>query len=272
MASVDITAVVNAHREGLIIHSSLMSVSRAKVHAEKSGFRVEIIVVLDRADTLTAKMAENWREKSVQIIRVDNGDLGQSRNNAIDKASGEWIAFLDADDLWCEAWLSLALAAATYEKRNIVWHPEVNVIFGAHPNIFRHIDMESEEFNPLSLCASNLWTALCLARRSLFAEVPYPWTNLENKIGYEDWGWNMAAIGHGAIHKIVRGTGHAIRSNPGSLVKKTSLAGAIPKPDKNFRDYLFEYQARPRRREPGWLEPSKAMAEGLALGRPQTLE
>jgi glycosyltransferase involved in cell wall biosynthesis len=268
MPSVDITAVVNAHREGLIIHSSLMSVSRAKAHAEKSGFKVEIIVVLDRADALTTRMVENWREKSVQIIRVDNGDLGKSRNDAIDKASGDWIAFLDADDLWCTTWLGRALAAATYDQRNIVWHPEVNIIFGSHPNIFRHIDMESDEFDPLSLCASNLWTALCMARRSLFAAVPYPWTNLENKIGYEDWGWNMAAIGQGAIHKIVQGTGHAIRAKPGSLVKKTSLAGAIPKPDKLFRNYLFEYQSRPRKREPGWLEPRNA----LAPGRLQALE
>jgi glycosyltransferase involved in cell wall biosynthesis len=240
---IDVSVIVNAHREGLIAQSSLVSISRAKAHAQHHGLNIEAIVVLDRADSLTKHIVEQWNEFNVRILYVDHGDLGLSRNDGVLAAAGKWIAFIDADDLWCETWLTYALAAARHDARNIVWHPEVNVFFGVHKYIFMHIDMDADEYDPLSLCQSNYWTSACLAKRDIFVATPYPRTELDGQIGYEDWSWNLSVIGKGAIHKIVKATGHAIRSKHGSLVKQARWSGAIPKPDSLFRKYLFANHA-----------------------------
>src|ERR1700729_3419142 len=117
----DVTVIANAHREGLIARSSLLSISRAMAHARNHGFNIEAIVVLDRADSLTKHVVEQWEESNARIFCVDHGDLGLSRNDGIIAAAGEWIAFIDADDLWCETWLTYALSAAKYDTRNVVW-------------------------------------------------------------------------------------------------------------------------------------------------------
>ena len=230
MPTTRITAAVTAQREGLTAHPSLLSLTRAKSHAEAHGYEVETIVVLDQADALTTEIVEQWcaAERGSEIIRVDHGDPGLSRNEAVRRASGEWIAFLDADDLWCETWLTQSLQAAQSDNREVVWHPEVMVYFGARAGLFRHIDMESPEFEASALLITNHWSSLCVARRALLLAVPYGRSDLENQIGYEDWAWNLAVVEQGAIHKVVPSTGHAIRTKGSSRNAIADSTGAIP--------------------------------------------
>ncbi len=239
MHQIHISIVVNVHREGLIAVPSFRSMSRAKALAESNGIGVEVILVLDRGDSLTTEIAEGWKESNLRVIKVDNGDSGVSRNDGVAMARGEWVAFLDADDLWGETWLSEAFASSLREDRNVVWHPEVNLFFGLNSFIFQHVDMESDEFQLPSLLIQNHWTSLCMARRNFLIEVPYPRTDFANQIGYEDWSWNMAVIERGAIHKIVFGTGHAIRQKlHNSTNSKACAANVIPKPTGLFQQYI----------------------------------
>jgi glycosyltransferase involved in cell wall biosynthesis len=232
MPKARITAAVTAHREGLIARPSLLSLTRAKSHAEANGYEVETVVVLDQADALTTEVVQEWcyGETRIDIVQVDNGDPGLSRNDAVARASGEWIAFLDADDLWCETWLTDSLQAAESDGREVIWHPEVMVYFGTRAGLFHHIDMESAEFQPSALLICNHWSSLCVARRPLLVAVPYQKSDVKNQIGYEDWAWNLAVVEREAIHKIVPGTGHAIRTKSISRNSTADDAGAIPDP------------------------------------------
>lgn len=241
--TIHITAVVNAHREGLLANASLASLARAKSCAESQGLSVEALAVLDNADALTTAVFDNFHGAELRILHVNCGDLGKARNEGVLAASGEWIAFLDADDLWGANWLSSALEAASRDSRNIIWHPEINVYFGEAHHIFPHIDMESQDFNPLVLYYANYWTALCMARRKFCIELPYCGVDIESGIGYEDWHWNTESIGRGAIHKIVKGTGHAIRVRGDSLLRRTNFLQAIPTPDRGFRDFTLAVMA-----------------------------
>jgi len=58
---------------------------------------VEVIVVDDGSTDNTAAVAT---ELGVTVLRRTNGGPGAARNAGIQAASGEWIALLDADDLW----------------------------------------------------------------------------------------------------------------------------------------------------------------------------
>lgn len=62
----------------------------------------EVIVVDDGSSDATSAILEEFvaRDARFQLVRQGNAGVGAARNTAIRKAHGEYIAPLDADDLW----------------------------------------------------------------------------------------------------------------------------------------------------------------------------
>ncbi len=59
----------------------------------------EVIVVDDGSSDATCAALETWRD-CLTYVRQPNGGPGRARNTGIERARGEFVAFLDADDLW----------------------------------------------------------------------------------------------------------------------------------------------------------------------------
>jgi hypothetical protein len=228
--NVDVSVILNVHREGLLLLPSLQSAQRCMRSARRAGISSELILVFDRCDMLTHEVFESFdfTDEKVRGIFVEFGDVGESRNAGVQEAVGKYIAFLDGDDLWCDSWLTQAFMQSALSDRESVFHPEFNIYFGHSQHIFQHIDMEDRFFDKSLLLFVNLWTSLCFVSRDFLRKCPYPRSDLENFIGYEDWGWNIRAISEGVIHKIVPDTFHAIRNKQVSLVRKTTEKKCFP--------------------------------------------
>jgi glycosyltransferase involved in cell wall biosynthesis len=73
----------------------------------------ELLVVNDGSKDNTAAVVENLAEEDsrIRLINQDNGGVSKARNTGLSEAQGEYIAFLDGDDMWEPAFLEELLAA-----------------------------------------------------------------------------------------------------------------------------------------------------------------
>ena len=77
------------------------------------GVDVEVIVVDDASTDDTAHVVSRLGDRRVRLLRqASNGGVSATRNRGIEEAGGEWISFLDDDDLWAPEKLVLQLKAA----------------------------------------------------------------------------------------------------------------------------------------------------------------
>ena len=223
----------------MLAKPALESLKRAALIAEAAGLEVEVIVVLDRCDTATRDVVARHDMENFITIETDFGDLGMARNDAVVNAKSEYVAFLDADDLWGANWLTQAVrTASAHNSKAVIWHPEVSVYIGVEPYVFRHIDMGDKDFNPSSLMIENYWTALSFGPRAIYLDNPFPDNDLTDGFGFEDWAWNMHTISRGIVHKIVPGTGHIIRRREQSLSRQTIDAKAVHRPTQYLKHYI----------------------------------
>jgi len=71
---------------------------------------LEILVVDDGSTDHSAQIAESFGSP-VRVIRQVNQGESVARNRGLDEAQGNWVAFLDADDLWMPEKLAAQVAA-----------------------------------------------------------------------------------------------------------------------------------------------------------------
>jgi glycosyltransferase involved in cell wall biosynthesis len=101
------SVVIPAYNAELFLERTLRSALR-QTHSN-----LEVIVVDDGSTDKTRVIAEAAAatDERVRIISVPNGGVAKARNIGIAEANGEFVAFLDADDLWHPTKIELQLTA-----------------------------------------------------------------------------------------------------------------------------------------------------------------
>ena len=111
-----ISVVIPAYNAAKTISETIDSVRR------QTFTDFELIVINDGSSDHTAELVNAVADDRLQLFSYENGGLPVARNRGIDRASGEFIAFLDADDLWTPDKLELQLEA-------LQKHPKAGVAY-----------------------------------------------------------------------------------------------------------------------------------------------
>jgi glycosyltransferase involved in cell wall biosynthesis len=103
---------------------------------DQEGVITRVFIVDDGSDDGLAEEVAGWGEKRVSLIRHgQRRGMAAARNTAIAQGSGEWIACLDADDLWPRDRCRVLLDHITDQFTDIVYGAQIVFPAGDRPSL-----------------------------------------------------------------------------------------------------------------------------------------
>ena len=233
-----LSAIVTLHNEGVLAHTAMNSYIQSRKFARDEGFRVQLVFVLDNADSQTKAIAMSHPllDGSETFLETTHGDLALARNSGVSASTGEYVCTLDGDDLVSRRYFSCHLIEASRNDARVILHPEMVVSFGMYNAFNWQVDQAGEYFDKDSLLTINPWISAAFCHRETFEETPYracyPRTT---GFGYEDWYWNCETISKGFVHRLAWGAVYVYRRKfYGSLNEASHGVRSVIPPTRLF--------------------------------------
>ena len=166
----------------------------------QTGAELEVIVVDDGSrDGSAARVERDYPQ--VRLIRRANAGVAAARNTGIEAATGDWIAFCDADDIWLPGKL-----AAQFEAMDAVpgcrmsytaWHVWPSAEPRPEPGLLAELEAAAGDearwrgatgwLYPELLLDCVVWTSTVMMSRPLLAEIGGFPTDLRIGEDYDLW-------------------------------------------------------------------------------------
>ena len=193
------SVIIPFYNLGRYVRPCLDSVREA-IRRGGAGVDIEVICVDDGSTDGTAALldaaAGDFKSAGAgfRVIHQPNGGEGSARNAGLEAATGDWVTFLDGDDVWLGGMLAKAIALigrhSDADIVNFVYRPfddgaeppresdgaerryetqtslpsDVILGVGVFPTFFRRAVFGGLRFGDLPLGADRLYVSACLAR------------------------------------------------------------------------------------------------------------
>ena len=136
---------------------------------------VEIMIVNDGSTDNSVAIVKQFDDSRIVLIEQKNSGVSVARNTAIMHARGEFVAFLDADDLWHTAKLET-------QVKQLEHHSDIDFCYTDRDlfddveglNLSIEIDadsIEKQHLFPLLLKHNHIHCSSVMVRRSIFAKI-----------------------------------------------------------------------------------------------------
>ncbi|MEE8593298.1 MAG: glycosyltransferase family A protein [Candidatus Bipolaricaulota bacterium] len=197
----------------------------------KQSYRaVELIVVDDGSTERTADVIRSYGATLTYVRRTHQG-AAAAKNDGIGAAQGEFIAFLDADDLWHPDKLTRQMAGLARRS-------EIDLSFTQYQNFWTPDLGEEERLyqgGPLSNPVSGWSMSTLLARRGVFERFGRFEEDVTEK--HQSLLWALRAAERGAIVDVMPEVLMRRRLHPGNLSRGWRIDDEFFKLLKTWRDF-----------------------------------
>lgn len=117
----------------------------------------EIVVINDGSKDKSVEVVNSIKDERIRLVNKENEGVSKTRNRGIQEARGEWILFLDADDIMVEGCLQSLMELGEQ-------FPEANVLSGNFITRTEELDIKSSLLsekclisNPFELIWKKKW-------------------------------------------------------------------------------------------------------------------
>jgi glycosyltransferase involved in cell wall biosynthesis len=117
--SPQVSVVIPAYNSAQTVTATVQSVLGQTVSD------LEAIVVDDGSSDNTVEVVQAIDDSRVRVVRQANAGAAAARNTGVESATGEWVALLDADDLWLPNKLERQLAVLEADPSALAVHSGV---------------------------------------------------------------------------------------------------------------------------------------------------
>jgi glycosyltransferase involved in cell wall biosynthesis len=122
-----ISVVIPAHNAEPFLEATLRSA------LEQTLPPLEVIVVDDGSRDATASLAARF-EPAVRVLQGGGRGVSAARNTGVAEARGDWIAFLDHDDLWLPDKLARQAFLVENDSAAVMAFTQASVLHGGQPS------------------------------------------------------------------------------------------------------------------------------------------
>ena len=258
MSDIDVSVVLNMHREALFLAPTLRSLQACAQEAVDAGLAVELVAVFDRADDATRSVFRSIPLPSFCLVReveVDVGSLGLARNAGIEQARGEYVWTSDADDLVSSNCIvALLETARRHPDRKVVVFLEYLCAFGEKYFNCRYVG--SEYLTAADFAFHHSYVSRIFVRREAFDAIQYEDLRVTSGFAYEDWLMNCELRAIGYDMAVAPDTVFFYRQRAGSLLRQANAASTRLVPHNRLFDVarLPEDMAACRARVGDWQQ------------------
>lgn len=129
---------------------------------------IEIIAVDDGSKDRSIQILEQYPDR-IRVVRQANAGAAVARNRGVQEATGKWIAFLDADDLWTPDKIQRQLDAS----RGYVWSHTDSVFIGGVNDGRKDSDFTDKHQGHILeqlICSNFIGTSTLMIQRQVFLD------------------------------------------------------------------------------------------------------
>ena len=232
-----VSVIIPTYNSASLLKMALESVIKQTYH------NWEVIIIDNSSTDETDEVIQSFNDIRIRVLKIYNsGVIAKSRNLGLDSSKGEWIAFLDSDDLWYENKLEISVYKVLQDPRIDVC--STNELQVDHEKKFffelRYGPFDNNFYKTLIKYGNRLSTSATMVRKDFLVKHKIIFRENSEFVTAEDFDFWLQLAQKNAFFFFVQSIQGEYTIHPGNESKKLNLH--LINTENILLDHVFNQQ------------------------------